>query len=130
MARDEAPSPRLRRPLCRPPTRHLAALMQRAVPVLKFLERITYPRWPTPLEATKRVVGIIVILLNITVVFSPIPLSSVVPGLVIALISLAYLEEDRLLLLIGLSAAVVVLTIAFAAVWEMVVGAEWIGRLL
>jgi len=104
--------------------------MQRAVPVLKFLERITYPRWPTPLEATKRVVGIIVILLNITVVFSPIPLSSVVPGLVIALISLAYLEEDRLLLLIGLSAAVVVLTIAFAAVWEMVVGAEWIGRLL
>ena len=112
------------------PTRHLAALMQRAVPVLRFIERMIHPRWHTPPEATKRLVGIVVVLLTVTVVFSPIPLSSVVPALVIALISLAYLEEDGLLLLIGLSAAVVVLTIALAAVWEMVVGAEWIGRLL
>ena len=112
------------------PTRHLAALMQRAVPVLRFLEKITYPRWPTPPETTKRLFGIVVVLLNITVVFSPIPFTSIVPALVIALISLAYLEEDGLLLLIGLSAAVVVLAIALAAVWETVVGAEWISRLL
>lgn len=59
-----------------------------------------------------------------------IPFTSIVPALVIALISLAYLEEDGLLLLIGLSAAVVVLTIALAAVWETVVGAEWITTLL
>jgi hypothetical protein len=69
-------------------------------------------------------------MLNITAVFSPIPLTSIVPALVIALISLAYLEEDGLLLLIGLSAAVVVLTVASAAVWETVVDAEWIARLL
>jgi hypothetical protein len=68
--------------------------MQRAVPVLRFLEKMIHPRWPTPLQATKRLVGIIVIMLNITVVFSPIPFNSVVPALVIALISLAYLEED------------------------------------
>ena len=112
------------------PTRRLAALVQRSVPVLRFVERITYPRWPTPPEATKRLVGIIVVLLNITVVFSPIPFTSIVPALVIALISLAYVEEDGLLLLIGLFAAVVVLTIALAAVWETVVGAEWVSRFL
>jgi len=112
------------------PTRHLAALVQRAVPVLRFLEKMIHPRWPTPLEATKRLVGIVVVMLNITVVFSPIPFSSVVPALVIALISLAYLEEDGLLLLIGLSVAMVVLTIASVAGWETVVGAEWISRLL
>jgi hypothetical protein len=112
------------------PTRHLAALMQRAVPVLRFIERMIHPRWHTPPEATKRLVGKVVVLLTVTVVFSPIPLSSVVPALMIALISLAYLEEDGLLLLISLSTAVVVLAIALVAVWETVVGAEWISRLL
>ena len=112
------------------PTRHLAALMQRAVPVLRFLEKATYPRWPTPPQATKRLVGMFVLLLNIVVVFSPIPFTSIVPALVIALISLAYLEQDGLLLLIGLSVAVGVLAIAAAAVWEAVAGAEWISRFL
>jgi len=112
------------------PTRHLAALVQRAVPVLRLLEKMVHPRWPSPLQATKRLVGIFVLMLNITVVFSPIPFSSVVPALVIALISLAYLEEDGLLLLVGLFVAVVVLTIALVAGWEAVVGAEWVIRFL
>ena len=104
--------------------------MQRAVPVLRFIERMIHPRWHTPPEATKRLVGIVVVLLTVTVVFSPIPLSSVVPALMIALISLAYLEEDGLLLLISLSTAVVVLAIALVAVWETVAGAEWISEFL
>jgi len=111
------------------PTRHLAALVQRAVPVLRYLEKMIHPRWPTPLEATKRLVGAVVLILNITVVSTPIPLGAVVPAMVIALISLAYLEEDGLLLAIALLAAVIVLTIAVAAVWETVLGAEWISRL-
>ena len=119
-----------RRIAARPlPTRHLAALVQRAVPVLRYLEKMIHPRWPTPLEATKRFVGTIVVMLNITLVFSPIPLSNVVPAMVIALISLAYLEEDGLLLLIALLAAVIVMTVASAAVWAMVLGANWISSL-
>jgi hypothetical protein len=47
---------------------------------------------------------------------------------VIALISLAYLEEDGLLVAIALLATVAVLTAALAAVWETVRGAEWISR--
>ena len=48
------------------PTRHLAALVQRAVPVLRYLEKMIRPRWATPLEATKRLVGAVVVILNIT----------------------------------------------------------------
>ena len=119
-----------RRIAARPlPTRHLAALVQRAVPVLRYLEKMIHPRWPTPLKATKRLVGTIVVMLNITLVFSPIPLSNVVTAMVIALISLAYLEEDGLLLLIALLAAVIVMTVALAAVWAMVLGANWISSL-
>jgi hypothetical protein len=62
-------------------------------------------------------------------VFAPIPLTNVVPALVIALISLAYLEEDGLVLSIGLLAALVVLTAAVAAVWETVLGVKWLSGL-
>ena len=111
------------------PTPHLAALVQRAVPVLRYLETIIRPRWPTPLKATRRLVGTVVAILNITVVFTPIPLSNVVPALVIALISLAYLEEDGLLLSIALLVAVTVLAVAAVSVWQTVLGAKWISGL-
>jgi hypothetical protein len=114
-----------RRIAARPlPTRHLAALVQRAVPVLRYLEKVVYPRWPTPHEATKRLVGAVVVIMSTTLVFIPIPLSNVVPAMVIALISLAYLEEDGILLSIALLAAVIVLTTVLVAVWETVLGAE------
>jgi hypothetical protein len=110
------------------PTRYFAALVQRAVPVLSYLEKIVHPRWPTPLETTKRLVGTVVLVLSIVLVFAPIPLSNVVPAMVIALISLAYLEEDGLLLSIALLAAVIVLTAALLAIWETFVGAKWLGH--
>jgi len=108
------------------PTRHLAALVQRAVPVLRYLEKVIHPRWATPLEATKRLVGAVVVILNVTLVLTPIPLSNIVPAMVIAVISLAYLEEDGLLLSLALLNAVVVVTLELAAVWETVLGAKWI----
>jgi hypothetical protein len=107
---------------CRLPTRRLAALVQRAVPVLAYLETIIHPRRPIPIEMTKRIVGIVVVVLSI-LLFVPIPLSNVVPALVIALISLAYLEEDGVLLAIALLAAVIVMTVMLAVVWETILGA-------
>ncbi len=111
------------------PTRRLAALVQRAVPLLKYVEKIVHPRWYTPFEPTKRLVGLVVLILSATLVFSPIPLSNVTPALVIALIALSYLEEDGVLLSIALLAAVVVLTTALGVVWETIRGAQWISRL-
>lgn len=106
------------------PTRHLITLVQRAVPALRYLEKVIHPRWPTPLEVTKRLVGAVVLILSTVLVVIPIPLSNIIPALVIALISLAYLEEDGILLTIALLAAAVVLTIVLAAVWGTVLGAE------
>jgi hypothetical protein len=57
-------------------------------------------------------------------VLFPIPLSNVVPATTIALISLAYLEEDGILLLIALVVAAIVLSAAITAVWGMAVGAK------
>jgi hypothetical protein len=108
------------------PTRHLAALVQRAVPVLRYLEKVIHPRWAIPLEATKRLVGAVVVILNVTLVLTPIPFSNIVPALVIAVISLAYLGQDGLLLSLALLNAVVVVTLELAAVWETVLGAKWI----
>ena len=67
-------------------TPHLAAVMQRAIPVLKYLEKFIHPRWPTPYEPTKRVVGVVVAVLCPSLVFLPIPLSGVVPAVVIGVI--------------------------------------------
>jgi hypothetical protein len=111
------------------PTRHLAAVVQRSIPLLRFLEKVIHPRWHTPLEATKRLVGAVVVTLSATLVLIPIPLSNVVPASVIALISLAYLEEDGILLSISLLAAMTVMMVATMGVWEMVVGARWIADL-
>jgi hypothetical protein len=106
------------------PTRHLAALLQRALPVLRYLEQVAHPRWRTPHEATRRIVGIAVLALSVAVVFTPIPLSNIPPALVIALISLAYLEEDGLLLAIGLLLAVILLTVESVAAWGTILGAK------
>ena len=108
------------------PTRYLATVLQRSVPVLRYLEKLIHPRWHTPLEMTKRTVGVVVLMLSCTLVFIPIPLSNVVPALTIALISLAYLEEDGILLAIALLAALVLLAVVAAAGWEMAVGTKWI----
>ena len=87
---------------------------------------MVHPRWHTPFEATRRIVGAVVMMLSVVLVAAPIPLGNVVPAVVIALISLAYLEEDGLLLSMALLAAVVVLTVMLVAVWEAVLGAQWV----
>ena len=69
--------------------------MRRAIPVLRYLERAIHPRWYTPLGVTKRVVGVLVLLL--TALLLLVPMIQVVPALVIVLILLAYLEEDGVL---------------------------------
>ena len=85
-----------------------------------------HPRWPSPFEPTKRLIGAVVLTLSASLVFTPIPLSNVIPALVIVLIALAYLEEDGLLLSIATLNAAIVLTVELVAIWETVVGANWI----
>ncbi len=109
-------------------TPRLARLIERLIPVLHRLERVVRPRWRTPFEATKRVVGFVILLLGITLL-APIPFSQIIPALVIMLLAFAFLEEDGMLLCIALSAAVISLSITVAAVWGAVEGGRFLNKL-
>jgi hypothetical protein len=97
----------------------LAKAMRRAIGALKGVERFIRPRWRISVPATKRVVGIVVLLLAPTLIW-PFPFSHVIPAIVIGMISLAYLENDGLLLCIAAGAAVVSLAITAATVWASI----------
>jgi hypothetical protein len=78
-------------------------------------------------EAAKRAVGVMVLLLTAVLLLTPVPLSNIAPAIVISLISLAYVEEDGLLLSVALLAAIILIGIASAAVWGTIVGAVLIS---
>jgi hypothetical protein len=94
-------------------TRRLVAIVRRAVPLLRYLERFIYPRWMTPFEATRRLVGGVVLLVSLTL-FVPVPLSNIPPAMVISLVAFAYLEEDGLLLSLALLGAFALLAIVIS----------------
>jgi hypothetical protein len=64
----------------------------------------------------KRGVGYMILLLTVVLLLTPIPLSNVVPAIVISLISLAYVEQDGLILSVGFVAAIVLIGLGSAAV--------------
>lgn len=97
-------------------TARLSRLIRRVVPMLRRIERLVRPRWHTPFEATKRAIGVVILLLSATL-FAPIPFSQLIPGGVTALLAFAFLEEDGILLAIALAAAILSLLITAAAAW-------------
>lgn len=109
--------------------RRLAALLRYVVPVLRWLERFVRPRWTTPVEATKRVVGASVLLLSAGLL-APLPLSNVPPAVAIMLIAFAYLEEDGALLCGALAIALVIVAAVLLAAWETMSVAGWVPGLL
>jgi hypothetical protein len=78
-------------------------------------------------EAGKRAVGVVVLLLTAILLLMPVPLSNVAPAIVISLISLAYVEQDGLLLSVALLAAIILIGIVSVAVWGTIVGAALIS---
>ena len=97
-------------------TRHFTKWSARAIPLLERMEAVIRPRLATPFQATKRLVGLLVLLLAATLIW-PVPFSHIIPTLVIILISVAYLEEDGVLLLASLAAALLSFSISAAPVW-------------
>jgi len=93
------------------PTDKLTTVLKRAIPALKVLEVAVRPRWPMPLGATRRIVGLMVLLLTVRLLSNPLPASNVLPAALISFISLAYLEADGLMLTIGLLAGLIALAV-------------------
>ena len=109
--------------------RRLEALLRYVVPALRWLERFVRPRWTTPVEATKRVVGGAILLLSAGLL-APVPLSNVPPALAIMLIAFAYLEEDGALLCGALAIALVIVAAVLLAAWETMSAAGWVPGIL
>lgn len=110
-------------------TTRLAALVRRVSPGLRLFERLIRPRWHTPFETTKRVLGVAILLLGVSVL-SPVPFSHVLPLIVIMLISFAFLEEDGVLLALALAAALVSLAVTAGTVWGAIATGDWLDRIL
>ncbi|TAM94566.1 MAG: exopolysaccharide biosynthesis protein [Rhizobiaceae bacterium] len=100
-------------------TAKLVSMLSRMVPVLRYLERFVRPRWPMPIEITKRVIGGAVILLSLGL-FVPFPLSNVPFGLNIILLSFAYLEQDGVFLSLALVTAICLLAAVLGTLWSTV----------
>ena len=103
----------------------LARVINFITPRLRWVERLIWPRWPTPFQTTKRVTGLIMLLLGLTIV-SPVPFSQYLPAIAVMLLALAYLEEDGVALLIALLTALVSLAVTAATVWGVVETADWL----
>jgi hypothetical protein len=110
------------------PIHRMAQLIERVSPVIRALEKIIRPRWHTPFVVTKRIVGLVVLMLAVTL-FLPVPLSNIIPGLLIMLIAVAYLEEDGVLLSLALCAAVPSLAVTWAEGWAALQGADFLFRM-
>jgi len=110
-----------RRPL---PTRYLLWLGQNSLPVLKWLERLVFPRWSLTFDILRSITGVIILILTGAILLTPVPLSNVAPAATIAMIALAYVEGDGLLLSVAILAAFFLICIGSAMVWLAVVGTD------
>jgi hypothetical protein len=106
-------------------TARLAAVAARTAAALRRIERFIRPRWRTPFETTKRVVGVVILALAPTLIW-PFPFSHIIPAIVIMLLALAYLEEDGVLLVLALAAALLSLAITCVIVWASIRATDWL----
>lgn len=109
------------------PTHYLVRLGLHAVPLLRHLERVVHPRWPLAFGVVKPFVGVVVLLLTAVLLLTPIPFSNIPPALLVALIALAYIEEDGLLLCVSIFGALVLVGISSVAAWGAIVTATLIS---
>lgn len=68
-------------------------------------------------------------LLTVRFLVTPLPMSNIPPSVIIALLSFAYLEQDGLLLLIGVLIASLLLAIDLTIAWQLAHDADWIKSL-
>ena len=109
------------------PAQHVGGVMRRAISVLACCESAIYPRFRTPPEITKRVVGAVVLMLTVRLLLMPFPLSNIPAAILIAFISLAYVEQDGLLLILGLLGGCVLLILDLGMTGQLV---HWLTGLV
>jgi hypothetical protein len=99
------------------PSRHLTGLSSFTFSVLTHIERSIRPRWSSIL-AIRRLSGAILFLIALDSLAVPLPFANVPAAFVMALMALAYLEHDGLLLVVAEAVGCVMLALTA----EMVLG--------
>jgi len=94
-------------------------------PRLEWLERRVRPRWSELFQSSRQTVGVVMLLLGLTMI-SPVPFGHIIPAFVVMLLAVAYMEEDGLVLVIALAAAVGSLAITAATIWGTVATIDWL----
>jgi hypothetical protein len=89
---------------------------ERVKPVLQIIESTSRPRWMPRHAVAGRLVGALIFLLALSAIW-PLPLVNIVPGLVMVLVAIAYLQEDGLLLAVAAAAAFLTLAAFGWTVW-------------
>lgn len=80
----------------------LVKIINKAMPVMLWIEKWLHPRWVWLCEGfNERVIGLLIVVLA-AILSLPIPGGNFLPGISILLLSLALLEKDGLLALIGM----------------------------
>jgi hypothetical protein len=103
-------------------------LTERVQPVLRAIENLSRPRWRLPPAVAGRLVGAIVFLLALSAIW-PLPLVNIIPGAIIVLVAIAYLQEDGLLLAVAAAAAFLSLVGFGWTVWTSAGAAmRWISH--
>ena len=97
-------------------TRRFTKWSARILSVLRAIERVSRSRWHTPRGATNRAVGLLVLLLAISGIW-PLPLINVLPAVTIALLAVALLQEDELLLAVSFAFGILSLVVFGVLVW-------------
>jgi hypothetical protein len=91
----------------------LEATIKRAVPAMRWVERICKPRFEFLVgELGERLLGVLVFILTIVIAL-PGPGTNFPPGVAIAFMSIAIIERDGLLVFLGILASMVALYIGF-----------------
>ena len=101
----------------------LQRMIERALPLMRRLERYCRPRLPIVTESVGKVlVGSVIFVLGFIMIL-PIPfIGNIPPALAASVIALGMTERDGLIVLIGLAASVAAVVIASATTWAAIIG--------
>ncbi len=93
------------------PVKYLVSLERRAIPLLEYFEKFARPRWLHFLIASRRISALLALLLTVISLLIPLPFANVPIAIVSALMALAYIEHDGVLLAGAISISLGILMI-------------------
>lgn len=106
----------------------LARTIRFIVPRIRWIETLIRPRWPRGFATGRRLTGILVLLLGLTLIL-PVPFSHIIPAVTIMVLAIAFLEEDGVALTVFGLAGLGSLVFSVSQIWGALEFADWLDRI-